>query len=150
MPTEDRILSLYLAVKKILNQTCTARDYFHLLGLKASCIQIIPNARLFMRPIQINLLQLWKPCSQDLNKTIPFSQSLVPDLNWWLNPVNILKGRSVTPRCFTDILGWSSGKSNSSRSLDRNRKITTYQLVRNGSNWLEMEAVHRTIKHFLP
>jgi hypothetical protein len=39
-----------------MESQATVRDCLHLLIIMASCIELIPNARLFMRPIQLHLL----------------------------------------------------------------------------------------------
>lgn len=74
--TQDRIVKLESAVQNIMKGQNTARDYLVLLGLIASCIELIPNARLFMRPIQLHLLHFWKPSSADLKCRISFTQHL--------------------------------------------------------------------------
>ena len=55
-PTEERIQKLQKAVWSILRGQNRATDFLHLLGIIASCIEIIPKARLFMRPIQLHIL----------------------------------------------------------------------------------------------
>jgi hypothetical protein len=57
-PTSERITKLLLGIENILKMEsqATARDFLHLLVIKASCIELIPNARLFMQPIQLHLL----------------------------------------------------------------------------------------------
>lgn len=74
-----------------------SRDCLHLLVIMASYIELIPNARLFMRPIQLHLLFHWKPSSQILEAKVPFSKLLKSHLKWWLNQENLNKGRSITP-----------------------------------------------------
>ena len=97
-PTEERMQKLQKAVWSILRGQNQATDFLHLLGIIASCIEIIPNARLFMRPIQLHLLAFWKPSSQNLEKKIPITNHLKMHLNWWLNKSNLLKGRSIVQK----------------------------------------------------
>ena len=80
-----------------MSASATAKDYQHMLGLMASCIELIPFTRLYMRPIQVHLLHFWKPVSRDLEAKITGSQHLKEHLNWWLQPVNMHKGRSLQP-----------------------------------------------------
>lgn len=87
-PTSERIK---------MESQATARDFLHLLVIMASCIELIPNARLFMRPIQLHLLFHWKPSSQILEAKVPFSKLLKSHLKWWLNQENLNKSRSITP-----------------------------------------------------
>ena len=64
----ERITKLLSEIENILKMEsqATVRDFLHLLVIMASCIELIPNARLFMRPIQLHLLFHWKPSSQIL------------------------------------------------------------------------------------
>ena len=94
-PTPDRIKKLESAVKNIYQGQNQAKDFLHLLSLIASCLELIPNARLFMRPIQLHLLCFWKPSSLDLETRIPVTQHLKSHLQWWLNSVNTMRGRSL-------------------------------------------------------
>ncbi|XP_060594733.1 uncharacterized protein LOC132749068 [Ruditapes philippinarum] len=94
LPTEERFLKIQNAILDLVNGKNKAQNFLHLLGLMASCLELIPNARLFMRPIQLHLLSFWKPSSYSLDMIIPFTQHLQSHLRWWLNPANIFKGRS--------------------------------------------------------
>ncbi|VDI67952.1 Hypothetical predicted protein [Mytilus galloprovincialis] len=98
-PTSERVSKLLSAVELILNKQnqATARDFLQLLGIMASCIELIPNARLFMRPIQLHLLYHWKPVCQNLGIKIPCSEHLKGHLRWWLKIENLVIGRSITP-----------------------------------------------------
>lgn len=68
MPTEDRIQNVNLIWEKINNNAqVTASDFLHLLGIIASCLEIVPNAHLYMIPIQLHLLKLWTPETRSMN-----------------------------------------------------------------------------------
>ena len=54
-PTQERVVKIR-EVCMLVKQFPTAQNYLYLLGLMASCIELVPNARLFMRPIQLHLL----------------------------------------------------------------------------------------------
>jgi len=69
-PTPERLKKLQQAILFLTNGQSTARDFLKLLGLIASCIELIPNARLYMRPIQLHLLSFWKPSKHPLNMEI--------------------------------------------------------------------------------
>ena len=96
MPTPERIVKLRSAVISLLGEKVSARQYLQTLGLIASCIEIIPNARLQMRPIQLHSLYWWKPVSRDLEMTIPESHHLKEHPSWWLQEANIDKSRSLS------------------------------------------------------
>jgi hypothetical protein len=51
-PTQERIAKINLAIENLLTQEkASAFMFLHLLGIMASCLQMILNARLFMRPV---------------------------------------------------------------------------------------------------
>ena len=55
-PSPDRIGKIQSAIMILKSGQASAQDFLHLLGLMASCIEVTPNSRLFMRPIQLHLL----------------------------------------------------------------------------------------------
>ena len=91
-----------ISVQHLLQGYNTAHDCLVLLGKIASCLEMIPNARLFMRPIQMHLLQNWSPIRISMAYQIPVTLWLKPHLRWWLQESNILKGQSVQPIQFTE------------------------------------------------
>ena len=91
-PTPDRVEQLVSAENKICNGYNQAKEFLHILYIMASCVELIPNARLYMRPIQLHLLAFWRPSSQDLEVSIPVTQHLKYHLQGWLNPLNTMKG----------------------------------------------------------
>ena len=95
-PTPERVQKLLSAVGNLSKRNkATAKDFLHLLGLIASCLELIPNARLYMKPVQLHLLSFWKPSSMRLETEIPVTQHLRSHLKWWLDIANITKGRSL-------------------------------------------------------
>ena len=110
MPTQERINKLEKAVNVMLQGKISAFHYLHLLGLMASCIQIIPNARLYMRPLQLHLLAHWKPTSRDMHIQIPITPHLIGHLKWWLNRANTLQGRSLLQRSTNVTITTDSSK----------------------------------------
>ena len=53
----------------------TARLFLVLLGKIASCLHLIPDAGLFMRPIQLHLLEPWSPVRMDMSIKNPLTPS---------------------------------------------------------------------------
>ncbi|VDI26756.1 Hypothetical predicted protein, partial [Mytilus galloprovincialis] len=154
-PTSERVSKLLSAVELILNKQnqATARDFLQLLGIMASCIELIPNARLFMRPIQLHLLYHWKPVCQNLGIKIPFSKHLKGHLRWWLKIENLVIGRSITP--WETSITVTTDASNSGYGGHINNSLIvqgTWSVEEKllHINSLEMEAVFLTVKHFLP
>lgn len=55
LPSQDRMVNLVHTTKMLMNGQKTARDLLQWLGIVSSCIDLILNARLYMRPIQLHL-----------------------------------------------------------------------------------------------
>ena len=152
LPTPDRMLKLREIVKNLMGKVVPARQYLQTLGVMASCIELIPNARLYMRPVQLHLLHWWKPVSRDLEALIPSSQHLSEHLIWWLQEANVAKGRSLSQNHINKVIAMDA----SNQSLGGN---LGHQIVQ-GSwsnaekqlhiNCLELEAVVLTVRKFLP
>ena len=103
-PTPERAQRLRAAALQLFQGQNTVYHYLVLLGKIASCLELIPNARLFMRPIQLHLLQNWSPVRMTMCCRIPVTPSLKPHLRWWLQEANILQGRSVQLTQFTETV----------------------------------------------
>lgn len=149
-PTQDRIQSLLAAVQDLMNGQITARHYLRVLGIIASCLELIPNARLFMRPLQIHLLQHWKPSKMSLDFQIVCTPKLRKHLKWWLSSANISKGRflkqnqtCVTITTDASMTGW--GGVMKSKTV---QGLWSTEMTSQHINNLEMEAVFLTLKHF--
>ena len=150
-PTEERAIKLYQGVKAIIKGQSQAKDFLHLLGVIASCIEIIPNARLYMRPIQLHLLSFWKPSSLDLVKIIPVTQHLIDHLQWWLNPNNVLKGKYINQKEPSVTVTTDASKTGYGGHM--NSQIVQGEWSPEQREWhinlLEMEAVFLVLKHFI-
>ena len=152
LPTPDRMLKLREVVTNLVGKVVPARQYLQTLGVMASCIELIPNARLYMRPVQLHLLHWWKPVSRDLEALIPSSQHLSEHLIWWLQEANIAKGRSLSQNHINKVIATDASNQGWGGNLG-------HQIVQ-GSwsnaekqlhiNCLELEAVVLTVRKFLP
>ena len=138
-PTLERIVKIFQAIQ-LLKREPTAQNFLHLLGLMASCIEIVPHARLFMRPVQLHLLHYWRPISRDLQTKIPINSFLEDHLKWWkrkfsrgkaICPIGMLK--STDNRCFKDRFRKPYERSKFSRSLVRTGENFAHKLSRVGS-----------------
>ena len=152
LPTPERVAKLQETVRCLMNGLPTAQQYMKLLGIIASCLELIPNARLFMRPIQLHLLQAWNPAKMSLNYQIPCTKELKSHLQWWLNTANITKGRcfqpiqtTITVTTDASMKGWGGHVENQVV-----QGLWTETDKQNHINNLELEAVFRTVNHFLP
>jgi hypothetical protein len=98
-PTTERIDKLKLPIQKMYSGQTIALYFLHILGMMASCMELILNARLHMKPVQLHLLSFWNPICKDMTIKIPFTQHLRSHLTWWTNSANMLKGQSlVSPK----------------------------------------------------
>ena len=152
-PTQERVVKLQAGVKNVLNKQsqATAKDYLHLLGIMASCIELIPNARLFMRPVQLHLLFHWKPSCRNLDQKIPFSCHLKGHLKWWLKTENTNLGRVITPQKQSITVTTDASKSGYGGHIGNNQTVQGFWSETEKQlhiNCLEMEAVYLTIQHF--
>ena len=120
----------------------------------ASCIELVPNARLFMRPIQLYLLQFWKPASMSLQMVIPFNKQLENHLQFWLRKENLLKGCNLPSkqfkgyhnRCFQNRLRGVSGKPIIPGNLVSARQNETYQSTRDESCNVDSQTFSSSIE----
>ncbi|CAC5356039.1 unnamed protein product [Mytilus coruscus] len=123
-PTQERIDKLNLAIQKIMKEIqVTALDFLHLLGIMASCIELIPNARLYMRPIQLHLLSFWRPACQEFKTLVPVTQHLKSHLIWWSTDLY-----NHNYRCFKNRLWGCNGQENFSRGMVCFREQETHKL----------------------
>lgn len=121
-----------------------ARHYLCVLRKKASCLELIPNARLFMRH---RLLQVWIPVKINQDHQIPCTLQLITHLKWWLSMENISEGRflgqtQTTVTITTDASRLGCGRvlsKNCSGSLDKSKEVTAHK---------EIETVFLTLKYF--
>ncbi|CAC5412705.1 unnamed protein product [Mytilus coruscus] len=92
-PSQERFKNISQMIQIFLHsQTVEARVMLRLLGLMASCIDLVPWARLHMRPLQLYLLAWWRPALHSLNHLIPLYQPLQEHLFWWINRRNFFRG----------------------------------------------------------
>ncbi|MCG8045731.1 MAG: hypothetical protein JAY66_08610 [Candidatus Thiodiazotropha taylori] len=150
-PTQERIMKIKEACLS-LRVGSSAQDYLHLLGLMASCIELVPNARLFMRPIQLHLLQFWRPATMPLQMVIPFNKHVENHLQFWLKKENLLKGCNVCPQSSSKVITTDASKIGYGGHMENQLFQGTWSVQDKMKhiNQLEMKAVLLTIRHFLP
>ena len=131
---------------RIIEGNITARQYIVVLGIIASCPELIPNSRLFMRPLQLHLSQNWNPARLPFSYQIALTSQVAHHLKWWLDTRNISKGRSLVKQIFSLTLttnasskwqmgmGRSHEQSNMSGSMVLNGENASYQLFRDESS----------------
>ena len=150
-PTQERIAKIKEACLN-LRVGSSAQDYLHLLGLMASCIELVPNARLFIRPIQLHLLQFWKPAAMSLQRVIPFNKQLENHLQFWPRKENLLKGCNLCSQNSSRVITTDVSKIGYGGHLENQLFQGTWSVQDKMKhiNELEMKAVMLTVRHFLP
>ena len=151
-PTEERVLKVKEVIDNFSLRPVTARYFLHLLCLMASCIELVPNARLHMRPIQLHLLSFWKPSKDSLEMEVPCTRHLLGHLKWWCLPANILKGQSLRQVQTTVTITTDASKSMYGGHMGNSymQGVWSEEEKKLHINILELEAVFLAVKHFLP
>lgn len=117
-----------------------------LLRMMASCITIVPHARLHMRPLQA---RQWNQSQGQLTNLVLADNRTHRSLQWW-NPQNLSKGRPffrpystdrTHSRCISNRLGGSSQRLHNTRPVDNKHKSLHI-------NYLELLAVFLALKAF--
>ena len=150
-PTLERIQKIEKAILLVIQEP-TAYTFLHLLGLMASCIELVPNARLFMRPIQLHLLHFWRPVTGELQAKVLITQYLLDHLKWWENKENLLKGKPFCPEASSKILTTDASKQGYGGHLENHICQGTWSKEEQKMhiNHLELKAVHLSFQKFLP
>ena len=82
-PSEERFNHIQEVIGTITDQQVVpANLLLRLLGLIASCIDIVPWARLHMRPVQLYLLCFFTIHQDSLFQPIPVKEMLIAHLQW--------------------------------------------------------------------
>ncbi|XP_052228265.1 uncharacterized protein LOC127842674 isoform X1 [Dreissena polymorpha] len=151
-PTAERFQKLVKAMHLLINGYTKARQYLVVLGMMASTLEIVPNARLYMRPLQMHLLRNWSPARMSLHWEVPCTQSVKSSLHWWLHQANFQKGVSLQPiqpqitmTCDASMVGWGGFVNNQVVQGVWSRNQSTEHI-----NYLELKAVHLSLENFVP
>jgi len=131
----------------------SARQFLVILGLMNACIEVVPYARLMMRPIQMYLLAHWRPTSKDLEFQIPVRPELVKHLEWWQSQSNLAQGiplvePEVQETMFTDASDSGWGGFLESGGQIQGQWVDSSLDPRAHINLRELEAVFRTCRYF--
>lgn len=95
-PPQERIEYLRQMFASLENSSqIEVRLILQILGVMNSCIELVPWARLHMRPIQLYLLHFWRPVTREIYAQIPVMNILIDSLVWWKDDQNMFRGRSL-------------------------------------------------------
>jgi hypothetical protein len=148
-PSMERLEKLKTAVSNIQKGQCTARHFLVLLGMIASCLELIPNARLFMRPIQLHLLKKLEPYQNESvyknsfnTSTDPGSELVLIGSEHWLGQIITERqlSNNTDHRCQWLRLGRSHEQLDMSRTVDFVRKNASYKLSGNVSSYVQSQT----------
>ena len=142
-PVEPRVLVLQSLIQELVaSPTVPALLWQRVLGHLASLVDLVPNCRLLMQPLQLHFLRIFTPLSDSQSKLIPMSQEIKVLCAAWASPVRLLEGKPFSPpppppplpstdlRCFPVRLGRDSSASPSFRHLVPGRFLGPHQFSR--------------------
>ena len=89
-PSEKRFQNLLKELAPLVScPVTTPRHVMKVLGHMACMEKLVPQGRLHMRPLQLELKKLWSQ-SLSLDKKIILSQEVLDHLNWWKERHNVM------------------------------------------------------------
>ena len=149
---QDRVTAIQcLANQFVEGRRLPARTWMKFLGLMASTIHVLPQARLRMRDIQMFLLTNWSPLSDSLFLRLRVPGHLCPAIQWWALQSNLTQGSQLSPPPHTRVLTTDASGTGWGGVLDGvwtvkgdwvNEDLTLF------INNQEMRAVELSLHHF--
>ena len=76
----------------------SAREFLSLLGMLSAASALVHLGRLQLRPLQFYLADRWSQSRDSLDSLIVLDESILPHLQWWLEPNRLQPGVPLTPR----------------------------------------------------
>ena len=97
-PVEPRVLVLQSLIQELVaSPTVPALLWQKVLGHLASLVDLVPNCRLLMRPLQLHFLRFFTPLLDSQSKLIPMSPEIKVLCAAWASPVRLLEGKPFSP-----------------------------------------------------
>ena len=76
-PSPDRVYTIIAAALRLRRRRqAPARTWFQFLGYLASLVDVLPDCRLHMRPLQIHLLMHYRPSVDALTRLVPLPSTI--------------------------------------------------------------------------
>ena len=130
----------------------SARVWLQFLGYLASLVDVLPDCRLHMRPLQIHLLRHYCPSRDLLTRLVPIPPPIRLHLVRWSrrdflssgNPLRVAQP-SITVTTDASLLGWGGHCLGNAASGDWPRADTLSHI-----NLLEFRVVLLSLRSFLP
>ena len=97
-PVERRVVALQSLIQELIaSPSVPALLWQRVLGHLASFVDLVPDYRLLMRPLQLHFLRFFSPLSDSQSKLIPLSQEIKVLCAAWRSPVRLLEGKPFPP-----------------------------------------------------
>ena len=152
-PSERRILRATRLAASLLARTAQpAKTWQRFLGHLSSLRELVPMAVVHMWPIQLMLHDQWTQVSDSPYVRIYPNEETLDELEWWMSQANLRVGRPFlhpdpTMSIITDASkeGWGGHLGDLVVS-----GLWSRAWAKRHINWLELQAVWLTLKHFLP
>ena len=97
-PVEHRVVALQSLIQELTaSPAVPALLWQRVLGHLASFVDLVPNCRLLMRPLQLHFLRFFSPLSDSQSKLIPLTQEIKVLCAAWASPVRLLEGKPFSP-----------------------------------------------------
>ena len=115
-PSPERIGKLLAATRALrARRSAPAKTWLQLLGYMASLVDVLPDCRLHMRPLQIHLLRHYRPNVDPLSRPVPMFEQVRPHLTKWISRQFLSQGKRLRPlqpqiTVTTDasLMGWGA------------------------------------------
>ena len=152
-PSPARITTIVAAALRLRRRRqAPARVWLQFLGYLASLVDVLPDCRLHMRPLQLHLLRHYRPNRDSLTRLVPLPPAIrLHFLQWsrreFLNSGNPLRVPQPTVTVTTDAsrLGWGGHCLGNAAFGDWPRSGPLPHI-----NVLEFQAVLLSLHSFLP
>ena len=146
-PVERRATALQSLIQELVaSPTVPAFLWQRVLGHLASFVDLVPNCRLLMRPLQLHFLQFFSPLSDSQSKVIPLTQVIKVLCAAWASPARLRlvssKG-NLSPG--PEVSRGSCFRSVSSDSFGQHNSRVLHQLSGRNSFPLSLSSVDRAV-----
>ena len=97
-PVERRVVALQSLIQELTaSPVAPALLWQKVLGHLANFVDLVPNCRPLMRPLQLHFLRFFTPLSDSQSKLIPLTQEIKDLCAAWASPVRLLEGKPFSP-----------------------------------------------------
>ena len=97
-PLEHRVLALQSVIQDLTSGwLASALLWQKFLGHLASFVDLVPNCRMLMRPLQLHFLRYFTPLTDPQDKLVPLSPEVKVLCRAWASPSRLLEGKLFAP-----------------------------------------------------